>query len=189
MIVIGLSVYLPNWGQHVLGLSPVAAGFVLATMSMTWPVSSAYSARFYLRIGFRDTALVGACLASLAGVTFSLLGPDAPVWQPVLGSAVMGAGMGLLFTPLIVGLQSTVGWAQRGTITGGTMFSRFLGQSLGAAAYGAAFNASLRAHASASKATQVHASTHTVFLGLLAAGVATIALLALVPRRFPSYDG
>lgn len=189
MIVIGLSVYLPNWGQQVLGLSPVAAGFVMATMSMTWPVSSAYSARLYLRIGFRDTALAGALLATVAGVGLSLLRHDAAVWQPVLCTAVMGAGMGLLFTPLIVGLQNTVGWSQRGTITGGTMFSRFLGQSLGAAAYGAIFNAGLRAHAHSPQAARVHASTHLVFVGLLAVAVLTAVLLAVaVPRRFPSYE-
>ena len=189
MIVIGLSVYLPNWGQQVLGLSPVAAGFVAATMSMTWPVSSAYSARLYLRIGFRNTALVGALLAIVAGVILSLLTSGAAVWQAVLGTAVMGAGMGLLFTPLIVGLQNTVGWSQRGTITGGTMFARFLGQSLGAAAYGAVFNAGLRAHEHASSSMRVHESTHLVFVGLLAVAVLTCALLAfVVPGRFPAYQ-
>ncbi|HEY5181303.1 MAG TPA: hypothetical protein VIJ07_16275, partial [Dermatophilaceae bacterium] len=43
-------------------------------------------------------------------------------------------------SPLIVGLQSTVGWSQRGVVTGGAMFSRFLGQSLGAAVFGAITN-------------------------------------------------
>ncbi|MFC6707584.1 MDR family MFS transporter [Flexivirga alba] len=186
MIVIGLSVYLPNWGQQVLGLSPVAAGFMAASMSMTWPVTSAYSARLYLRIGFRDTALIGALVAIAAAIGLSLLHSDAAVWQPVLCTAVMGGGMGLLFTPLIVGLQNTVGWSQRGTITGGTMFSRFLGQSLGAAAYGAIFNAGLRAHAHASQATRVHESTHLVFVGLLTAAVVTsVLLVAFVPRHFP----
>lgn len=186
MIVIGLSVYLPNWGQQVLGLSPVAAGFMAASMSMTWPVTSAYSARLYLRIGFRDTALIGALVAVAAGVGLSFLHADAPVWQPVLCTAVMGGGMGLLFTPLIVGLQNTVGWSQRGTITGGTMFARFLGQSLGAAAYGAAFNAGLRAHDHTSQVVRVHESTHIVFVGLLAAAVLTsVLLVAFVPRHFP----
>ena len=172
----------------MLGLSPVAAGFVAATMSMTWPVTSAYSARLYLRIGFRNTALVGSLLATVAGVILSVLGSGAAVWQPVLGTAVMGAGMGLLFTPLIVSLQNTVGWSQRGTITGGTMFSRFLGQSLGAAAYGAVFNAGMRAHGHLPEPLRVHESTHLVFVGLLAVAVLTCLLLAfVVPRRFPAY--
>ena len=143
LMVIGLSTFLPTWGQFVLGLSPVGAGFMLAVMSMTWPIASGLSARLYLRVGFRDTAILGGLIAVVAGIIFSLTTPDSPLWQPVLGSAVMGAGMGLITSPLIVGLQSTVGWAQRGVVTGGAMFSRFLGQSLGAAVFGAVTNAVL----------------------------------------------
>ncbi|MGH3510275.1 MAG: MDR family MFS transporter [Nocardioidaceae bacterium] len=188
LMVIGLSVYLPNWAQTVLGLSPVAAGFVLAVMSMTWPTASGFSARLYLRIGFRDTALVGTLFAIAASVVFSLLGAHAHVWQPVLGSALMGVGMGLIVSPLIVGLQNTVGWAQRGVVTGGAMFSRFLGQSIGAAVFGAVTNSVLLNHASDVRAARMEASTHAVFLGLLIAAIVTFVLLVvLVPRRFPTY--
>ncbi|CAJ1584424.1 MDR family MFS transporter [[Mycobacterium] wendilense] len=185
MMVIGLSVYLPNWGQVVLGLSPVAAGFVLAAMSITWPLASGISARIYLRIGFRNTALLGGVTAVAAAAGFTLLGPDAPVWQPVACTAVMGAGMGWLFSPLIVGLQNTVGWGQRGTITGGLMFSRFLGQSLGAAGFGAVANTVLRHQHDQPDAVAMHAATHAVFVGLLVAGAVSVLLLLFVPRRFP----
>ncbi len=187
MITIGLSVYLPNWAQIVLGLSPVAAGFVLATMSMTWPVTSALSARLYLRIGFRDTALVGGLFAVASALIFDRLGTSSPVWQPVLGSAVMGIGMGLFFTPLIVGLQDTVGWSQRGVITGGTMFSRYLGQSMGAAIFGAIANSVLTSHHGVSHVVRINASTQAVFTGVLAVAIATALILLLVPRRFPHH--
>ncbi|MGH3471395.1 MAG: MDR family MFS transporter [Nocardioidaceae bacterium] len=140
LLIIGLSTFLPTWGQAVLGLGAVAAGFMLAVMSMTWPLFSGLSSRFYLRIGFRDTALVGSVFTIAAGVVFVLAPESAPVWQPVLGSALMGAGLGLITSSLIVGLQSTVGWSQRGVITGGAIFSRFLGQSIGAAVFGAITN-------------------------------------------------
>ncbi|HET8616047.1 MAG TPA: MDR family MFS transporter [Actinomycetales bacterium] len=143
LLVIGLSTFLPTWGQSVLGLSAVGAGFVLAVMSVTWPMASGLSNGLYLRIGFRDTAAVGALLTVAAGVVFVLVPADAHVWQPVLGSALMGAGLGLITSPLIVGLQSTVGWGERGVVTGGVMFSRFLGQSVGAAVFGAVTNAVL----------------------------------------------
>jgi len=143
LMVIGLSTFLPTWAQSVLGLGPVAAGFGLAVMTMTWPVASGFSSRLYLRIGFRDTALLGGLFTVIAGVVFSLTTLESPVWQPVAGSALMGVGMGLITSPLIVGLQSTVGWSQRGVVTGGAMFSRFLGQSLGAAVFGAITNAVL----------------------------------------------
>jgi MFS family permease len=216
MLVIGLSTFLPTWGQAVLGLSAVAAGFVLAIMSITWPLASGLSSHLYLRIGFRDTAAVGALLTVAAGVVFVLVPAQAHVWEPVLGSALMGAGLGLIMSPLIVGLQSTVGWGQRGVVTGGAMFSRFLGQSIGAAVFGAVTNAVLShrlssaptslkgnlpddvdgishtltsGHESAAIATYLrealHASTHAVFIGLLAAAALTLLILLAVPRRFP----
>jgi EmrB/QacA subfamily drug resistance transporter len=188
MIVIGLSVYLPNWGQQVLGLSPVAAGFVLAVMSITWPITSGFSARVYLRLGFRDTALVGAVVAVGGAVVFTLLDPGSPVWLPVLGSALTGVGMGLIFSPLVVGLQNTVGWGQRGTVTGGLMFSRFLGQSLGAAVFGAVANAVLLRYDETTGAAAMDASTHAVFLAVLLVAVLTVGLLLVVPRRFPAHE-
>lgn len=213
LAVIGLSTFLPTWAQAVGGLSPIAAGFVLATMSMSWPLASGLSSRLYLRIGFRDTALVGALFAIAAGVVFVLMGENAPVWQPVLGSLLMGAGMGLITAPLLVGLQSTVDWGERGVVTGGAMFSRFLGQSLGAAVFGAVTNAVLAArlesappslqgkvagtvdevsraltgHPAADAAefmrSALHASTHAVFVALLVSAVATLGILLLLVPR------
>ncbi|WP_182349147.1 MFS transporter [Tomitella gaofuii] len=188
MMVIGLSIYLPNWAQQVLGLGAVAAGFVLATMSITWPTASGLSARLYMRIGFRNTALIGTGFAVASGIVFSMLSVSSPVWQAVLGSALMGAGMGLIVSPLLVGLQSTVGWSERGTITGGAMFARYLGQSLGAAVFGAVTNAVLRDHAGAPPAIAMNAATHATFVGLLAAAVATALILTfVVPRSFRAH--
>ena len=142
-LVIGLSTFLPTWAQSVLGLNAVAAGFVLATMSVTWPLASSMSSRLYLRVGFRDTAVIGSVLAVGAALVFAATSSRAPVIQPIAGSALMGAALGLITTSLIVGLQSTVGWSQRGVITGGAIFSRFLGQSVGAAVFGAITNSVL----------------------------------------------
>jgi multidrug resistance protein len=143
LLVIGPTTFLPSYGQLVLGLGSVAAGAVLATMSFGWPLASSQSARLFLRIGFRDTALIGAgiCLAAVGG--FLLLPPRAQVWQLVADTFVLGTGLGLLSVCAVVGPQSMVGWERRGVVTGGVMFCRYLGQSVGAAIFGAIFNTSL----------------------------------------------
>jgi EmrB/QacA subfamily drug resistance transporter len=152
LLVIGPSTFLPTFAQTVLGYGAVAAGFVLATMSISWPLAAALSSRLYLRIGFRDTALLGALL-SLLGVGWFLFLPFAPpVWTVVGSTLVLGAGLGLISTPLIVGVQSAVPRERRGVATGSLMFCRFLGQSLGAAIFGAVVNSTLQhrlAHAPA----------------------------------------
>lgn len=146
LLVIGPSTFLPTFGQTVLGLGAVTAGLMLATMSISWPLASALCSRLYMRIGFRDTALIGAVVA-LAGVALFLFLPYAPPVAAVVGSTLLlGAGLGLISTPLVVGIQSTVPHQRRGVATGSLMFCRFLGQSLGAAVFGAIVNSTLRHH-------------------------------------------
>lgn len=96
--------------------------------------------------------------------------------------------MGLLFSPLIIGLQNTVEWGRRGTLTGSLMYSRYLGQSIGAAGFGAIANTVLRQHQDSTQAVAIHASTHAVFVGVLLVALLAIVVLLAVPSRFPAYD-
>ncbi|MCC7327790.1 MAG: MFS transporter [Burkholderiales bacterium] len=153
LMMMGPTTYLPTFGQSVLGLGAIAAGFVLAAMVIGWPVASALSGQLYLRIGFRDTALVGAVLIVIAAVGFLLLPYPGSAWLVALDQVVLGAGFGLLSTPLLVGVQSTVTWRDRGVVTGANIFSRYLGQSLGAAIFGAIFNNTIAAELARASAT------------------------------------
>lgn len=135
--------YLPTFGQSVHGLGTISAGLVLAVMSIGWPTASSLSGRLYMRIGFRNTGLIGCTLLLIAGVFFISTPIDAPIAFVILNQLIIGAGFGLLSTPLLVGSQSVVDWSQRGVVTGANMFSRYLGQTLGAAIFGAIFNLTL----------------------------------------------
>lgn len=144
-IVMGPVAYLPTFAQSVYGLNAIAAGLVLAAMSLSWPTASALSGRLYLRIGFRNTALIGSILICFAAALFLLLPYQAPIWTVAAIQVLIGAGFGLMSTSMLVGAQSSVDWNRRGVVTGANMFSRFLGQSLGVAVFGAIFNGSLAA--------------------------------------------
>lgn len=143
VLSIGLTTFLPTYAQGVLGVGAVVAGFILAAMSISWPLASTVSARLYLRIGFRDNALIGAALALVSALVFVALPQAAPLWAPTLGSLIMGAGLGLIATPLIVGIQSVVDWDRRGVVTSASIFARLVGQALGAAVFGSVANAAL----------------------------------------------
>jgi EmrB/QacA subfamily drug resistance transporter len=145
-LVIGPTTFLPLYGQTVLGLGTVASGFLLATMIISWPLAAAFANRLYLRVGFRHSAMAGATIATAATIAFVLL-PERPSMAAVLAtSLVLGVGCGLLSVPLVVGVQSTVGWEGRGVVTSTAMFMRFLGQSVGAGVFGAIANGTLHAH-------------------------------------------
>lgn len=123
---------------------------------------------------------------------------------------LLGAALGLFQLPLIVGVQSTVGWAERGTTTASVLFCRQIGQTVGAALFGAVANTVLAGRLggagsldSVAKALQDPASVadpdrlrravatavDSVYVGAAcAAALALIALLCLAPRRFPVLD-
>ena len=71
------------------------------------------------------------------------LGPTAQVWQVAGACFVVGVGLGFLSSPVVVAVQSVVGWDRRGVVTGTNMFSRSIGSALGAAVFGAVANATL----------------------------------------------
>ncbi|WP_024538979.1 MFS transporter [Comamonas badia] len=145
LVMMAPSIFLPTFLQSVQGLGAIAAGFVLATLSLGWPAASALSPPLYARFGFRDAGLFGCALILLASLAFLWLPRPQPVPWVLLDQVLLGAGLGFFSTPILVGMQSTVDWGQRGVVTGSHMFARYLGQSLGAALFGAIFNAALGA--------------------------------------------
>ncbi|MFJ6633844.1 MFS transporter [Streptomyces sp. NPDC091376] len=204
LLMIAPTVFLPTYAQSVLGLGPIAAGFVLSVMTLSWPVSAAYSNRLYNRIGFRNTSITGIGAALLILLAFPLLPYPGEPWQPALLMLLLGAALGFFQLPLIIGVQSTVPWAERGTTTASVLFCRQVGQSVGAALFGALANAVLAArlggsgdldsisHALADGTPSdglrraVASAVDHVFVGsAAAAGLALLVLVFLAPRRFP----
>ncbi|MFI7501176.1 MFS transporter [Streptomyces sp. NPDC049687] len=207
LLMVAPSVFLPTYAQAVLGLGPVTAGFVLSVWTLSWPLSAALSQHVYRRIGFRDTALLGIGAAALVLVAFPLLPYPGEAWQPTLLMLLLGAALGLFQLPLIVGVQSTVGWSERGTTTASVLFCRQTGQTIGASVFGAVANGVLAARlggagdldsvtraldagtAPESVRHAVASAVHAVYLGAAcAAALAFLVLLCVAPRRFPVLD-
>ncbi|MFF0753459.1 MFS transporter [Streptomyces sp. NPDC004267] len=145
LVMVAPTVFLPTYAQAVLGLGPIAAGFVLSAMPLGWPVTAALANRLYTRIGFRQTALLGMTLALLVLLAFPLLPFPGEPWQPALLMLLLGAALGFFQLPLVVGVQSTVPYEERGTTTASVLFVRQIGQSVGAALFGAVANGVLAA--------------------------------------------
>ncbi|WP_405796939.1 MFS transporter [Streptomyces longwoodensis] len=204
LLMVAPTVFLPTYAQAVLGLAPVAAGFVLSVWTVSWPVSAALSQHVYRRIGFRNTALLGIGAAALVLLAFPFLPYPGAAWQPTLLMLLLGAALGLFQLPLIVGVQSTVGWSERGTTTASVLFCRQTGQTVGAALFGAVANGVLAARlggagdldavarglddGAVAEATRraVAEAVHAVYLGAAcAAALAFLVLLLVAPRRFP----
>ncbi|MGW6689376.1 MFS transporter [Streptomyces sp. NPDC054961] len=215
LLMVAPMVFMPTYAQTVLGLGPTSAGLVTSAMTLSWPISAALAQHVYRRAGFRDTAATGVALAAAILFSFTLLPYPASPWQPALIMFLLGGALGLFQLPLIVGVQSTVGWAERGTTTASVLFCRQVGQSVGAALLGAVANATLAGRladapvpglpehlgdvsealaapgllppaAAEYLRRAVAAAGDHIFLGAtVAAAASALVLLLMAPRRFP----
>jgi EmrB/QacA subfamily drug resistance transporter len=194
-VLLGLTTYVPTFVQVVLGTGPLVAGFALATLTIGWPISAALSGRFYLRLGFRKTALIGSVLV-VAGIGLcTLLGPGSTVWEVAACCFVVGLGMGLVASPTLIAAQSSVGWHQRGVVTANNLFFRSIGSAVGVAVFGAIANATMGS-ATRGSATQgpvapsaLSSATHQVFVAALVLAAVMVAAAWLLPGGRPAGAG
>ncbi|RSD21455.1 MDR family MFS transporter [Amycolatopsis eburnea] len=212
-VLMGLTSYLPTYAQGVLGAGALVAGFAVAALTVGWPISASLAGKIYLRIGFRDTALIGSVFIIAGGVLVATLGATSSIWSAAIAAFVLGIGLGLAASPTLVAIQSVVGWDRRGVVTATNLFSRSLGSAVGAAVFGAIANATLASrfanppaevagklppsvdatslvlggHADSPVATFVRGAlndaTQYVFVGLLAVAVLSVLALLLMPRK------
>ena len=142
-LLMGLSSYIPTYVQGVLGTGALVAGLALAALTVGWPLAATFSGRLYMRIGFRDTALIGAGVILIGAVMLAGLTAGSSVWAVAGTCFVLGVGLGLSSSPTLVAVQSVVGWERRGVVTATNMFSRSMGSAVGVAVLGAVANATL----------------------------------------------
>jgi EmrB/QacA subfamily drug resistance transporter len=142
-LLIGLSSYVPTYVQGVLGTGPLVAGLALAALTLGWPIAATLSGRFYMRIGFRRTALIGSVFILGGALLTTRLTAHSSVWDVAGTCFVLGLGMGLVSSPTLVAVQSVVGWDRRGVVTATNMFCRSIGSAVGVAVLGAIANATL----------------------------------------------
>ena len=136
--MMGVLTFLPVHVQGVLGRAPVIAGATISPMLVGWPIASAITSRLLVRTGYRTPVWIGSAVIAVALVALAWLvvGGAGPV---ALGAVmcVFGMGMGLQVTAIVIGVQASVGWEQRGVATASNMFARTMGGALGVGALGA----------------------------------------------------
>ncbi|MBY5368860.1 MFS transporter [Rhizobium leguminosarum] len=156
MALIGLSTILPIYVQGVLGRSPVVAGFTLTMLVVGWPLAVILSGRFYKAFGIRRTLRVGSLMFPFGACFLLFLTPESSPVVAGAGSFFMGFGMGLISLTSIVLVQESVEWSMRGSATASIIFSRSLGNTLGATVLGAILNAGINHYASGEAAAGLH---------------------------------
>jgi EmrB/QacA subfamily drug resistance transporter len=184
-LLLGLTSFVPTFAQEVLGTGPLVAGFALATMTIGWPITSSQSSKLYLRVGFRSTALIGAAVTFVGCILVTMLGQGSSIVFVAVSCFVVGAGLGLVAAPVLIAAQTTVGWSERGVVTGTNMFSRSIGSAIGVAIFGAIANATLGPDDQTP--AQLSRAAHHVFLGVFVAAALMLVAVAAMPKVVPEH--
>jgi EmrB/QacA subfamily drug resistance transporter len=182
-VLIGLTSYVPTYLEGALGVTPLISGLALAALTIGWPISATLSGRFYLRIGFRSTVLVGMVITIIGALTLGVFGQHPSLVVVAASCFVVGLGLGLVATPALIAAQSSVRWNERGVVTGTNMFARSIGSALGVAIFGAIANSIFASvpdgHRDAALVTQAGA---TVFIAVAVCTVVTLVAALAMPR-------
>lgn len=182
-ILIGLTSYVPTYLEGTIGVAPIVSGLAVAALTLGWPVAASLSGRFYLRIGFRNTALLGMSIAIVGAIALAATSLTPSVLFVALSCFVVGLGMGLIATPTLIAAQSSVGWNERGVVTGSNMFARSIGSAVGVAVFGAIANAIIGASAGgAHSPATIQAASTAVFVAVAIAAALTIVAGLAMPR-------
>lgn len=185
-ILMGLTSYVPTYLEGALRVRPVVAGLALAALTIGWPATAAIAGRLYLRWGFKRTAIAGAALVTAGASVLVVMAHRPNVAVVAAVCLVIGGGMGLLAVPTLIAAQSSVGWNERGVVTGNNMFARSLGSAVGVAIFGAVANSifgpgDIRSIGPAA----IQSGSAAVFTGVLVVAAATAVAVVAMPHTPP----
>ena len=185
-VMLGITSYVPTFLVGALSTSPIVAGLALAALTIGWPISASQSGRLYLRIGFRNTALIGITVTVIGTGVLAVTASVPNVALVAVSCFIVGLGLGLVATPTLIAAQTSVEWNERGVVTGTNLFARSIGSSIGVAVFGAIANAVYAGtpHGDTDPHTIVAASS-AVFLAVMIAAVLTVVAVIGMPATKP----
>ena len=141
--MMGIAAYLPVYIQGVMGESAMTAGLIIMSMSATSPVGAVLAGQIMLRSSYRTSASLGGVFFIAGCAMLTMLDAHTGAAWVMASGLLTGFGLGLNNNTYMVAIQAECGWSNRGIATGVFIFSRILGQALGAAAFGGILNLGL----------------------------------------------
>lgn len=136
----GAASYLPTYLQMVEGVSATESGLLMLPMMGGIVIASVVSGQLVSRTGrYRVYPIVGAAVSVVGMWLLSLLDTGTSALEYGLWQAVLGVGIGLVMSILVLAVQNSVRPADLGTATSAHNYFRQIGGSVGAAIFGTLF--------------------------------------------------
>jgi MFS family permease len=138
---LGMLFLLPQYAQFVQGDSALAAGLELAPFGFGLGVLAPVSGRLVARYGPRPVLLAGLLTGTAGFVPLLFLSGDSSPALEVLGTGIVGCGMGLTFPPATAVIMNDLGLEKAGDGAAVNQLGRQVGGALGVAIVGSVFAA------------------------------------------------
>ncbi len=132
--------FLPTYVQGVMERSVTVAGAIIGGQSVAWSVGSIVSGRVMTATSYRTTGAIGGVALIAGAVLLIVLDRDSGLTHLAFAALLIGLGMGFCNQTLLIAVQSSVEWNERGIATASILFLRTIGQVLGASIGGAILN-------------------------------------------------
>jgi EmrB/QacA subfamily drug resistance transporter len=183
--MLAMTLYASLYAQNLLGYSPITAGLSALAMILPLMIGAQVAGRWYDRSGARPPLLLGLTLATVGAGMWALALPDLAFVSKIPGMALVGLGLGLVFSPINTDALSRVAPSDRPQASGIVQTLRQLGGTLGVAVIGSVILS--HEDAAAAPAARLGNVAHAMTYGfwLAAAVFATGLALSwwLLPRR------
>ncbi|WP_032797335.1 MDR family MFS transporter, partial [Streptomyces sp. HCCB10043] len=136
----GAASYLPTYLQMVDGVSATESGLLMLPMMLGIVGGSIASGQLITRTGrYRIYPIVGSAVSVVGMGLLSLLEADTSPVAYSFYQAVLGLGIGLVMSVLVLAVQNSVRPSDLGTATSANNYFRQIGGSVGAAIFGTLF--------------------------------------------------
>jgi MFS family permease len=138
---LGMLFLLPQYVQYVQNDSALAAGFQLAPFGLGLGALAPVSGRLVPRYGTRAILLAGLLTATVGFVPLLFISADSSPVLVLLGTGIVGCGLGLTFPPATAVIMNDLGVEKAGDGAAVNQLARQVGGALGVAIIGSLFAA------------------------------------------------
>ena len=127
------SILLPFFLQDIQRYTALTTGLLILPYSLTLSVMAPIAGRLSGKYGSRYLTIAGPIVYCIALLMFTFFPQNAPMWQIVVASGIMGIGNGLFQSPSNNAIMTSVNKTELGIASGILALSRNLGNILGVA--------------------------------------------------------
>lgn len=150
VVMMGTLAYLPTYMQMVTGTSVMTSGYQMLPMVFGMVITSGVVSQVAYRTGhYKWSPITGMSIAAIALVLLSTMSPDMPMQLLWLYMAILGVGLGMCMSILMLILQNEFDVQYAGTANSTGMYFRTMGTLLGAAVVGTIFVSRLKSQLTA----------------------------------------